>query len=105
MHVGFFLEANVEVGLDAVTIFNQQAEPFKSVPNIKANVKQLSLLGRVNAFMVYFFGIEFLHGEDDAEDIYGIEAAFDGEPSYMHYLCHLQLFIFIYCTDRKLRIV
>ncbi len=52
MPVGFFLEANVEVGLDAITIFNQQAEPFKSVPNIKANVKQLSLLGRVNAFMV-----------------------------------------------------
>lgn len=52
MPVGFFLEANVEVGLDAVTIFNQQAEPFKCVPNIKANVKQLSLLGRVNAFMV-----------------------------------------------------
>ena len=43
--------------------------------------------------------------KDDAEDIYGIEAAFDGEPLYMHYLCHLQLFIFIYCTDRKSRIV
>ena len=52
MSVGFFLEANVEVVLDAVTIVNQQAEPFKSAPNIKANVKQLSLLGRVNAFMV-----------------------------------------------------
>ena len=49
--------------------------------------------------------LEFLHGEDDAEEIYGIEAAFDGEPSYMHYLCHLQLLNFMYRTDRKSRIV
>ena len=87
--VGLLLEADVEVCLDAVVVFDEQEEPFEHIPQIEADVEQFTLLGGVDALVVEFRGIELLHGEDNAEEIDGIEAAHERETLDVDYLGHL----------------
>ena len=88
MVVGLLLEADVEVCLDAVAVFDEQEEPFEHIPQIEADVEQFTLLGGVDALVVEFRGIELLHGEDDAKEINGIEAAHERETPNVDYLGH-----------------
>lgn len=90
MVVGLFLEADVEVGLEAVAVFDEQEEPFEHIPQIEADVEQLTLLGGVDALVVEFRGIELLHGEDDAKEVDGIKATHERETPNVDYLGHLQ---------------
>ena len=90
MVVGLFLKTDVEVGFEAITVSDEQIEPFNEIPEIKADVEQLPLLGCVDALMVQLHGIEFLHGEDDAEKVDGIEATHERETPDVDYLRHLQ---------------
>lgn len=39
MVVGLLLEADVEVRLDAVAVFDEQEEPFEHIPQIEADVE------------------------------------------------------------------
>ena len=89
MVVGLLLEADVEVGLEAIAVFGEQEEPFEHIPQIEADVEQLPLLGSVDALVVELHGIEFLYGEDDAKEINGIEAAHERETLDVDYLRHL----------------
>lgn len=89
MVVGLLLKADVEVGLEAVAVFGEQEEPFEHIPQIEADVEQFTLLDGVDALVVEFRGIELLHGEDDAEEVDGIEAAHEGETLDVDYLGHL----------------
>ena len=89
MVVSLFLEADMEVGLEAVAVFGEQEEPFEHIPQIEADVEQLTLLSGVDALVVELHGIELLHGEDDAEEVDGIEAAHERETLDVDYLRHL----------------
>ncbi len=89
MVVGLFLKSDMEVGFDAVAVFDEQEEPFEHIPQIEADVEQLTLLGGVDALVVEFRGIELLHGEDDAEEVDGIKAAHEWETLDVDYLGHL----------------
>ena len=93
MVVGLLLKADVEVGLEAIAVFGEQEEPFEHIPQIEADVEQFTLLGGVDALVVEFRGIELLHGEDDAEEVDGIEATHEGETLDVDYLRHLQGYI------------
>lgn len=98
MVVGLLLEADVEVGLEAIAVFDEQEEPFEHIPQIEADVEQLPLLGGVDALVVEFRGIELLHGEDDAEEVDGIEAAHDGQTldvDYFRHLCGLSVCLMV----------
>ena len=88
--VGLLLEADVEVGLEAVVVFGEQEEPFENIPQIEADVEQLPLLGGVDALVVELHGIELLHGEDDAEEVDGIEATHERKTPNVDYLGHVQ---------------
>ena len=90
MVVGLLLKADVEVCLEAIAVFDEQKEPFEHIPQIEADVEQLTLLGGVDALVVELRGIEFLYGEDDAEEVDGIEAAHERETLDVDYLGHLQ---------------
>ena len=90
MVVGLLLKADVEVCFEAVAVFGEQEEPFEHIPQIEADVEQLPLLGGVDALVVEFRGIELLHGEDDAEEVDGIEAAHERETLDVDYFGHLQ---------------
>lgn len=48
-------------------VFGEQEEPFEHIPQIEADVEQLTLLGGVDALVVELHDIELLHGEDDAK--------------------------------------
>jgi hypothetical protein len=87
--VGLLLEADVEVCLEAVAVFDEQEEPFEHIPQIEADVEQLPLLGGVDALVVEFRGIELLHGEDDAKEVDGIEATHEREMLDVDYFRHL----------------
>lgn len=89
MVVGLLLEADMEVRLEAVAVFGEQEEPLEHIPQIEADVEQFTLLGGVDALVVEFRGIELLHGEDNAEEIDGIEAAHERETLDVDYLGHL----------------
>ena len=89
MVIGLFLEADVEVGFEAIAVFGEQEEPFEHIPQIEADVEQFTLLGGVDALVVELRGIELLHGEDDAEEVDGIEAAHERETLDVDYLRHL----------------
>ena len=67
MVVGLLLKADVEVCFEAVVVFGEQEEPFEHIPQIEADVEQLTLLGGVDALVVELHDIELLHGEDDAK--------------------------------------
>ena len=71
-------------------VFGEQEEPFEHIPQIEADVEQLTLLGGVDALVVELHDIELLHGEDDAEEVDGIEAAHDGQTLDVDYLGHAQ---------------
>lgn len=88
--VGLLLKADVEVGLEAIAVFGEQEEPFEHIPQIEADVEQFTLLGGVDVLVVEFRGIELLHGEDDAEEVDGIEAAHERETPNVDYSGHLQ---------------
>ena len=90
MVVGLLLKADVEVGLEAIAVFGEQEEPFEHIPQIEADVEQLSLLRSVDALVVELHGIEFLHGEDDAKEVDGIKATHERETPNVDYLGHLQ---------------
>ena len=87
--VGLLLEADVEVGLEAVTVFDEQEEPFEHIPQIEADIEKLALLRSVDALVVEFRGIELLHGEDDAKEVDGIETAHEREMLDVDYFLHL----------------
>jgi len=89
MVVGFLLEADVEVSLEAIAVFGEQKEPFEHIPQIEADIEQLTLLGSVDALVVELHGIELLHGEDDAKEVDGIETAHEGQTLDVDYLGHL----------------
>ena len=89
MVVGLLLEADVEVGLEAIAVFGEQEDPFEHIPQIEADVEQLPLLGGVDALVVEFRDIELLHGEDDAKEVDGIETAHERETLDMDYFRHL----------------
>ena len=89
MVVGLLLKSDVEVGLEAVAVFDEQEEPFEHIPQIEADVEQLPLLGGVDALVVEFRDIELLHGEDDAKEVDGIETAHERETLDMDYFRHL----------------
>ena len=89
MVVGLLLEADMEVGFEAIAVFGEQEEPFEHIPQIEADVEQFTLLGGVDALVVEFRGIELLHGEDDAKEVDGIEAAHERETPNVDYLRHL----------------
>ena len=89
MVVGLLLEADVEVCFEAVAVFGEQEEPFEHIPQIEADVEQFTLLGGVDALVVELHGIELLHGEDDAKEIDGIEAAHERETPDVDYSGHL----------------
>ena len=89
MVVGLLLEADMQVCLEAVAVFGEQEEPFEHIPQIEADVEQLPLLSGVDALVVELHGIEFLYGEDDAEEVDGIEAAHERETLDVDYLRHL----------------
>ena len=89
MVVGLLLEADMEVGFEAIAVFGEQEEPFEHIPQIEADVEQFTLLGGVDALVVEFRGIEILNGEDDAKEINGIEAAHERETPNVDYLGHL----------------
>ncbi len=89
MVVGLRLEADVEVCLEAVAVFDEQEEPFEHIPQIEADVEQFTLLGGVDALVVEFRGIELLHGEDDAKEVDGIETAHERETPNVDYFRHL----------------
>lgn len=93
MVVGLLLEADMEVCLEAVAVFDEQEEPFEHIPQIEADEEQFTLLGGVDALVVEFRGIELLHGEDDAEEVDGIEAAPERETLDVDYFRHLQGYI------------
>ena len=90
MVVGLLLKADVEVCLEAIAVFGEQEEPFEHIPQIEADVEQFTLLGGVDALVVELHGIEFLYGEDDAEEVDGIEAAHERETLDVDYFGHLQ---------------
>ena len=90
MVVGLLLKADVEVCLEAIAVFGEQEEPFEHIPQIEADVEQFTLLGGVDALVVELHGIEFLHGEDDAKEVDGIEATHERETLDVDYLGHLQ---------------
>ena len=71
--VGFLLEADVAVGLHAVTVFDEQDEPLEEVPDEERHIEQLPLLGGMDEFMVEFHGVERLNGKDEAEQADGQE--------------------------------
>ena len=87
MVVGLLLKSDVKVGLEAIAVFGEQEEPFEHIPQIEADVEQFTLLGGVDALVVEFHGIELLHGEDDAEEVDGIEAAHESHS-------HITFFLF-----------
>ncbi len=89
MVVGLLLKADVEVSLDAIAVFGKQTEPFEHIPQIEADVEQLTLLRGVDALVVELHGIKFLYGEDDAKEINGIEVAHERETLDVDYLRHL----------------
>ena len=89
MVVGLLLEADVEVGLEAIAVFGEQEDPFEHIPQIEADVEQFTLLGGVDALVVEFRGIELLHGEDDAKEVDGIEATHERETPNVDYSGHL----------------
>ncbi len=93
MVVGLLLEADVEVGLEAIAVFGEQEEPFEHIPQIEADIEQFTLLRGVDALVVEFRGIELLHGEDDAKEFDGIEAAHERETLDVDYLGHLYLYV------------
>ena len=89
MVVGLLLEADMEVGLEAIAVFGEQEEPFEHIPQIEADVEQFTLLGGVDALVVELRGIELLNGEDDAKEINGIESAHERETLDVDYFRHL----------------
>ena len=44
----------------------------------------------MNALMVKLHGTELLYGEDNTEEVDGIETTFDGKAPDMYDLCHRQ---------------
>jgi hypothetical protein len=56
--VGFFLETDVAICFDGVSVFEEQDEPFESIPEEKGQKEQFSLLGCVDEFMVEFPRVE-----------------------------------------------
>lgn len=90
MVVGLLLKSDVEVGFESVAVFGEQEEPFEHIPQIEADVEQLTLLGGVDALVVELHDIELLHGEDDAEEVDGIEAAHERETLDVDYLGHFR---------------
>ena len=89
MVVGLLLEADVEVCFEAVVVFGEQEEPFEHIPQIEADVEEFTLLGGVDALVVELHGIEFLHSEDDAKEVDGIEATHERETLDVDYFRHL----------------
>lgn len=90
MVVGLLLKSDVEVGFETIAVFGEQEEPFEHIPQIEADVEQLPLLRSVDALVVELHGIELLHGENDAKEVDGIEAAHERETPDVDYLGHLQ---------------
>ena len=86
MVVGLLLKSDVEVDLEAIAVFGEQEEPFEHKPQIEADVEQFTLLGCVDAHVVEFRGIELLHGEDNAKEIDGIEAAHESHSRITFFL-------------------
>ena len=90
MVVGLFFETDVEVGLDAIAKFDKEEEPLDNIPKIESDKEQFPLLGGMNALMVKLHGTELLYGEDNTEEVDGIETTFDGKAPDMYDLCHRQ---------------
>lgn len=88
MAVCLLLKADMEVSFYTVAVLRQQAEPFRDVPKVEADIKQFPLLGRVYALMVQCHVVKHLRREDDAEEVDSVEAATYRKPPYMDYPCH-----------------
>jgi hypothetical protein len=69
--IGFLLEADVAVGLHAVTIFDKQEEPLEEVPDEEGQVEQFLLLCGVDKLVVDFLAVERLDRKDEAEQANG----------------------------------
>ncbi len=90
MVVGLFFETDVEVGLDAIAKFDKEEEPLDNIPKIEPDKEQFPLVGGMNALMVKLHGTELLYGEDNTEEVDGIETTLDGKAPDMYDLCHRQ---------------
>ena len=57
MSIRFSFKRDVSVGLVMVAVLDQAEKPFYHVKDVKRNEKQFTLLGSVDALMVYYITV------------------------------------------------
>ena len=80
MVVGFLLEADVVVGLHAVSVLNEKDEPLDAVPDEEGQVEQFALLRRVDELVVELHFVQRTDGEDEAKKTNCQEAFSQQQP-------------------------
>lgn len=84
--VGLALKADMQVGLIAVPVFEQQQQPLYSVPNEEGDIEQFLLLGCVYQFVIQFDGIQRPFRKDKAEQADRQIIATQQMPAHQIYL-------------------
>lgn len=54
MLISLFFKTDIEIGFKRITIFNTQNNPFYYIPEKEGNIKQFTLLGGMNEFVIKF---------------------------------------------------
>ena len=54
MKISLFFKTDIEIGLKCIAIFNTQNNPFYYIPDKEGNIKEFTLLGSMNEFVIKF---------------------------------------------------
>lgn len=69
--VGFLFEANVAIGLHAVSVLDEQEKPLEEIPDKEGQIEQFLLLGGMDKFMVELLTVQRRDGKDKPEQANG----------------------------------
>ena len=54
MCICFYLKSDIEIGLKCIAILYTQNNPFHYIPDIEWDIKEFTLLGSMNKFVIKF---------------------------------------------------